>query len=277
MEQNIQSVFYQMSLLNDLMDQVDADDSTQVILFCENVISFLRRSGLVCSHYGAYKQEWERFNETKDVSNKNLNELCVYLLIYARCEHMAGDYGSCYVNAFRSGAIPALVREIVRKTEGMAISLADDTDKTGRIGIAGEYFVVAELTRRGYVASLTSKNTKAVDILASDKNGRQQVAIQVKTCNNAKQCKWKMSDAAEMVDAANLYYVFVNMNGGGEPSYYIVPSKYVAYRIREDYLTWLNTPGKKGQKRNETTMRTFSLIDEEERNYYQDAWHLLGI
>ena len=40
-------------------------------------------------------------------------------------------------------------------------------DKNSSIGIAGEFFVAAELTRRGYVASLTSKNTKAIDILVS--------------------------------------------------------------------------------------------------------------
>ena len=38
-------------------------------------------------------------------------------------------------------------------------------DKSGSIGSAGEFFVAAELTRRGYVASLTGKNTKAIDIL----------------------------------------------------------------------------------------------------------------
>ena len=30
-------------------------------------------------------------------------------------------------------------------------------------GVAGEHFVAAELTRRGYIASLTSQNTKGID------------------------------------------------------------------------------------------------------------------
>jgi len=38
-------------------------------------------------------------------------------------------------------------------------------------GIAGEYLVAAELTRRGYVASLTLKNTQGIDILASSAEG----------------------------------------------------------------------------------------------------------
>lgn len=48
-------------------------------------------------------------------------------------------------------------------------------------GIAGEYFVVAELTRRGYIASLTSKNTDNIDILVSNLDASKSLGIQVKT------------------------------------------------------------------------------------------------
>ena len=51
-------------------------------------------------------------------------------------------------------------------------------------GIAGEFYVAAELTKRGYVASLTSKNTKAIDLLASNEDGSKVVSIQVKTSKN---------------------------------------------------------------------------------------------
>jgi hypothetical protein len=48
-------------------------------------------------------------------------------------------------------------------------------------GIAGEYFVAAELSRRGYVASLTLQNTRGIDILASNGDATKSVGIQVKT------------------------------------------------------------------------------------------------
>ncbi len=35
-------------------------------------------------------------------------------------------------------------------------------------GVSGEHFVAAEISRRGYIASLTSKNTKGIDLLASN-------------------------------------------------------------------------------------------------------------
>src|SRR5262249_29751282 len=47
-------------------------------------------------------------------------------------------------------------------------------------GIAGEYFVAAELSRRGYVASLTLRNTRGIDILASNTDATKSVGIQEK-------------------------------------------------------------------------------------------------
>ena len=37
-------------------------------------------------------------------------------------------------------------------------------------GVAGEYFVAAEMSRRGYIASLTLKNTRGIDVLAASAN-----------------------------------------------------------------------------------------------------------
>jgi hypothetical protein len=48
------------------------------------------------------------------------------------------------------------------------------------IGVSGEYFVAAELSRRGYVASITLRNTRGIDIVASNENGNKTVNIQVK-------------------------------------------------------------------------------------------------
>ena len=279
MKHTVNNLFKQMVELNNRMDNVDVEDAMQIIHFCEDAVACLKRYGLICCTYDVYKKDWDKFNTSpmQTISDKSLTELCTYLLIYQRQEHMSGDYGDCYVQAFKKGFIPALIREILQKVKKMAVSVNDTSDKSGRIGIAGEFFVAAELTRRGYVVSLTSKNTKMLDLLVSDKRGQRQVAIQVKACDDAKRLKWKMSDSVEKADSSNLFFVLVNMNDGAEPSYYVVPSKYIAYRVREDYENWLNTPGKNGHIRQETTMRTFEFLDEQERKQYEDAWHLLGI
>jgi len=54
-----------------------------------------------------------------------------------------------------------------------------------QVGIAGEYLVAGELSRRGYVASLTLRNTRGIDILASNKDATKSVGIQVKTTQGA--------------------------------------------------------------------------------------------
>lgn len=281
MEYNISELFYDMSMFNERMDTIDVKKTEEIVRFCEDVEQYLHRQKLYCRGYQVYQSDWMKFNmmEVRDASSKTLYELFTYLFIYSREEYWCSSYsyGQCYVDAFLNGAIPDLIRGITNNLEVMAMDEIDSADRLGRTGVAGEYFVMAELTRKGYVASLTSKNTKAIDLLVSDKNGRQLAAVQVKTCDNAKQYKWKMSNSVENNDSPNLYYVFVNMNGGSEPSYYVVPSRYVASKIRKDYENWLHTPGKQGQQRNETTMRTFEFIDEEERMQYQNAWYLLGI
>ncbi|MEA2328452.1 MAG: hypothetical protein QOE68_3411, partial [Thermoanaerobaculia bacterium] len=47
----------------------------------------------------------------------------------------------------------------------------------GLCGIAGEYFVAAELSRRGYLASITLRNSRGVDILATNGDATISVAI----------------------------------------------------------------------------------------------------
>jgi hypothetical protein len=43
-----------------------------------------------------------------------------------------------------------------------------------QVGVAGEYFVAAELSLRGYIASITLRNTRGIDIIASTKGGREK-------------------------------------------------------------------------------------------------------
>src|SRR5215207_5258446 len=101
---------------------------------------------------------------------------------------------------------------------------------TGLSGVAGEYFVAAELSRRGYVASLTLRNTRGIDILASNLDATKSVGIQVKT-NQSDGKEWMLNKKveAEAEDlAANLFYVFVRLNGLKSPEYYVVPRVDVA-------------------------------------------------
>lgn len=139
-------------------------------------------------------------------------------------------------------------------------------------GVAGEYFVAAELSRRGYVASLTLRNTKGIDILASNVDATKSVGIQVKTHQGSGR-EWLLTKKAEESLAENLFYVFVRLNGLGEPAYYVVPRQEAAEYVRENHRRWLSTPGRGGRAHVDNPMRKFA--DPEDR--YLDRWDLLGL
>src|ERR1700677_2520397 len=91
-------------------------------------------------------------------------------------------------------------------------------------GISGEYFVAAELSRLGYIASITLRNTRGIDILASNQNSTKTVAIQVKTTRINKPI-WMMNVKAEEFKGTNHFYIFVNLRDLKQrPDFHIVPS-----------------------------------------------------
>ncbi len=139
-------------------------------------------------------------------------------------------------------------------------------------GVSGEYFVAAELSRRGYVASLTLRNTRGIDVLASNVDATQTVGIQVKT-NQANRREWMLNRKAEADQAENLFYVFVRLNGTGQPAFHIVPRAIVAQFVRTDHRAWLKTPGKSGRPHVDTPMRKFKDPDDS----YLGRWDLLGL
>ena len=90
-------------------------------------------------------------------------------------------------------------------------------------GVAGEYFVAAELSRRGYIASLTLKNTKGIYLLVSNEDGTKSIGIQVKT-NQGIEKSWVLNEKNEEYDSQTLIYIFVNSLSEKIPNFYIVKS-----------------------------------------------------
>ncbi len=97
-------------------------------------------------------------------------------------------------------------------------------------GLSGEYFVAAELLRRGYSVGITMGNAKAIDILA-EKDGNQFI-IQVKAIFKKKNVGWPM-----MKDKVNesIFYVFVNLNGDKmtEPDYFIATGIEAKQKVKQ--------------------------------------------
>lgn len=141
-----------------------------------------------------------------------------------------------------------------------------------QVGITGEYLVAAELSRRGYVATLTLRNTRGIDILASNLDATQSVGIQVKTSQGARP-DWMMHKKAEADLAENLFYVFVFLAPENSANFYVVPRKVVAKYVRESHAKWLKTPGRQGQAHKDSDMRRYKDPSHE----YKDRWNILGL
>jgi len=97
-------------------------------------------------------------------------------------------------------------------------------------GLSGEYFVAAELLRRGFSVGITMGNAKAIDILA-EKDGKQFI-IQVKAIFKKKNVGWPMTKDKVISDH---FYVFVNLNGDkmAEPEYFICTGKEAKGRVKQ--------------------------------------------
>ncbi|MBR5767375.1 MAG: aspartate ammonia-lyase [Clostridia bacterium] len=138
------------------------------------------------------------------------------------------------------------------------------------IGNCGEYFVAAELERRGFSVAVPMSNTELFDILAFNRTTHEQWAIQVKTTSREKS-EWPLNRKNEDIVGDRIIYVFVKLNDINMPQYYIVPSEDVSKKIKKIHQDWLNTPGRKGQPHKDNPIRTFEDYD----NKYLSRWDYL--
>jgi hypothetical protein len=100
-------------------------------------------------------------------------------------------------------------------------------------GLSGEYFVAAELYRRGWSVGMTIGNAKAVDLFAEKDD--IVVQIQVKSIYKKAHSGWPMDKDRIKKDCI---YIFVNLNGDtmGMPDYYICLSE-EAFQLTDKYKT----------------------------------------
>ena len=144
--------------------------------------------------------------------------------------------------------------------------------------MAGEYFVAAELSRRGCIASITLRNTRGIDILASNADATKTVGIQVKT-NQRGVAEWILNEKVEEGPsedlAENLFFVFVTLPPNGEPpTYHIISRRELAAIVKEQHGRWLATPGRGGRPHSASNViRKFSDRD----GRYRDKWTALGL
>ena len=95
--------------------------------------------------------------------------------------------------------------------------------------LAGEYFVAAELYRRGYTVAMTLGNAKSIDLFA-ESEGRT-VNVQVKAIAKRQNVGWPiMRDKV----IPGIVYVFVCLNEApSPPSYFIATSEETRKKVKQ--------------------------------------------
>lgn len=85
-------------------------------------------------------------------------------------------------------------------------------------GLAGEYFVAAELLKRGWQVAMTIGNAKSLDLLVTNESGKN-IRVQIKTLRKQPNCFDMHSNKVKFDD----FYVFVYLNQiDKQPDYFIL-------------------------------------------------------
>lgn len=128
-------------------------------------------------------------------------------------------------------------------------------------GNASQFFVAGELCRRGYSAVVTLGNTPNTDILCSNIEGTKFVHIQVKTfVPGGGTCSVGLK--SEKNFGGKFFWVVAGIPLSFQKTefeYYIIPSAVMAKNIIEAHQLWLSTPGKKGQKHKDNSVRVVAI------------------
>ncbi len=128
-------------------------------------------------------------------------------------------------------------------------------------GMAGVYFVAAQASLRGLIASPTSRSAMAADLLVSDNLCQTAYSVQVKT-NKVTFGFWLMGAKCLDIVSPTLRYVLVNLKRD-DIEYFILPSEIVAKKI-------IISKASQTRKQNWYSIYRKDILD------YRNRWDILG-
>lgn len=156
-----------------------------------------------------------------------------------------------------------------------------------KIGMTGEFFVLAQLFREGFEPAFTLGNAKGVDIYVSTRDDKPPYRIEVKTTTNktaksgifGENVEWRMSKKHVEISSPYLFYCFVQLRDKSAlPRFFLVPSIEVAKYVRAENLFWWEKRGKPVDEDYE--MRMFRIAVGHDAHglsaeKFEDAWNQL--
>jgi hypothetical protein len=144
-----------------------------------------------------------------------------------------------------------------------------------QVGRAGEFFVAAEIHRRGGYAVTFAGNMPGIDILASDTNHVRKISIQVKTRTTGTWHAQVPRDAQQSIPVPDesAFWAFVDLSDE-LPQYYFAPRWWMRNDIYDTHVAFL---ARHGGTRPRTPQSTHHAISVARIAQWRDRWDLLGI
>ncbi len=141
---------------------------------------------------------------------------------------------------------------------------------------AGEYYVAAELNRRGAYAVTFAGNMPKIDILASDAKQNRTVSVQVKTRRSGTwQCSTTDGEKCKRNNNETAFWIFVDLSKDkNPPDFYVVPDWWMRNNIHETHKAYLE---KHSGKRALLPRSTHHAVDHRRLEKWKDRWDILKI
>jgi hypothetical protein len=144
--------------------------------------------------------------------------------------------------------------------------------QTGLIGAAGEYLVAAELSRRGWLATVTVKNAPGTDVLAQHFETGHVIAIQTKTTTGNDSFVLGAKDETP-TRKTNEWVALVRLGKLHErATFWLIPRNHVAALLWVEHKRWLAVPGRGGRVHKDNPIRNIRCA---EVDPYLEGWHWL--
>lgn len=141
---------------------------------------------------------------------------------------------------------------------------------TARTGAAGEFYVAAQLSARGWAASVLLGNSPRSDILAQHPETGRTIGVQSKAANMGGDFQAGAKADVPSPPSANGWFVFVGLRDPGRlPDFFVVPRNVMAAFCWAGHQAWLRKPSRTGGPHRPNTMRNIRQRDLEP---YRDRW-----
>ncbi len=142
---------------------------------------------------------------------------------------------------------------------------------------SGEYFVAAELHKRGAFAAPFAGDMPEIDLIACNPDRSRTVHVQVKTKRGGSKWQGSIEGCGPMRRRRNEtnFWVFVSLGKTGEsPRYWIVPDWWMRNDIHRAHQAYLKCHG--GTRPGNPNSKHHS-IEESRLEQWRDRWDIMGI